>query len=276
MNSMEKDPRHRVHYVHRLSYSFRERLVGVFVLGALVVIFGLIIVNSRTANLFESRITYHAYLKNAEGISTETIVKASGIEVGRVTGVDIARDNRIHVTFHVFERFRDLVREDSRAAIGKLSVLGQSTIKIEAGSTDQPLLAEGATIPVEEPLSLDELMAEVTPLVEKVGQAIEQLAEIVAAVDPEKVEQAVSSLSGMAGNLEQAGARIASGEGALGTIIYDEEFKQDFWGSWSAAEQAFTEASRRLELMEGIMSDVGDITQRTRRRLRAFPNWWHN
>lgn len=52
----------RIHYIHRLSYSVRERLVGVFVLVALAVVFGLIFINSRTSHLFEERISYHAYL----------------------------------------------------------------------------------------------------------------------------------------------------------------------------------------------------------------------
>ena len=267
----EQDPRHRVHYVHRLSYSFRERLVGVFVLGALVVIFGLIIVNSRTAHLFESRITYHAYLRNAEGISTETIVKASGIEVGRVSNVDIAGDNRIHVTLHVFGRFHDLVREDSSASIGKLSVLGQSTIKITPGSIDLPLLPDGASIPVEEPLSLDELMAEVTPLVKKIGQALERITDIIAAVDPQRVEGAVVALSGTAENLRVASARVASGEGALGATIYSEEFKRDFWGSWTAAQRAFSTAEQRLDEIEGMTAEMNSIARNTEQASRGLP-----
>src|SRR5688572_9403159 len=121
-----------------MSYSRQERLVGVFVLAAMAVLVALVFANSRFAYLLQSSVTFNAYLSSAECITTDNLVKISGLEVGRVSELTIAPDNRIHITLHVQERYRDLVRTDSRAAISKLSVLGNSTIEITAGSPDAP------------------------------------------------------------------------------------------------------------------------------------------
>lgn len=265
----------QVHYIHRMSYSSQERLVGVFVLSALVVIFLLFFVNSKTANLFEETITLNAYLKNAEGISTETVVKVSGIEVGKVTRIDIAPDHRIHITMRVFERYRELIRQDSQAAIGKLSVFGRSTIDIEAGSPQQPVLADGATLEVEEPLSMDALIAELTPVVRAAESSVQRFAAVMQAIEPASIENIVANLDHASGNLRRLGEQLGSNKGALGMALYDEEFRRQLEQSVSALEKTLLQAEGRLMQMEPVLENVTTITDATGEASQEFPQLVH-
>lgn len=260
----------RVHYIHHLSYSMRERLVGVFVLLALAVIFGLIFINSRTSHLFEERIPYHAYLKNAQGVTTESIVKISGIEVGRVSSIDIAPDNRVHLELFVYKRFQNLLRSDSRASLSKLSVLGKAVIDISAGSVEASLLPEGATLNIEEPKSLDELMADLAPVMEKVTQIVDGVATLVQAVEPGDVTTTSREMARTLESMRVISEQIAAGRGAFGQAVFSPEVEQHVTGSLANLEAMLRSADRRLAEMQPLLADAGAITAEGRNTTREL------
>lgn len=230
--------------------------MGIFVLSAMVVVFGLIFINSKTAHMFEDRITLNTYLTKAEGISTETKVKISGIEVGKVSSLDIAPDHRIHVKFIVYKRYHDLLRSDSKAAIGKLSILGKSVIEITAGSTDKMILADGATIAVEEPLSIDELLAGLTPVIEAVESSVKRFAEIMAMIEPQQVGNIVANLDASVKSIQRLSSQLNSNEGTVGMVINDTAFQQRFSTIISSMENTFDQLEKRLQELEATSINV--------------------
>jgi phospholipid/cholesterol/gamma-HCH transport system substrate-binding protein len=259
-----------------MSYSSQERLVGIFVLSALAVIFLLFFINSKTANLFQDSITLHAYLKNAEGISTETLVKVSGIEVGKVKSIDISRDHRIHLTLQVFERYRELVRRDSQASIGKLSVFGRSTIDIEAGSPNEPVLEDGDSIEVEEPLSMDELIAELTPVVKAVEESVQRFAKVMQAVEPKKVESIVANLEESSSNIRKISQQLNNDKGAVGMALYDEEFRQRLKQTVDTLDKTLSQTEQRLAQLEPVVNNIDTITNETGKASKDFPALVHD
>ena len=89
----------RVHYIHRLSSVVQKRIVGIFVLSAVLVIVGLVLLQIQSSHLLDKRVNYHAFLTNAQGVSTKTLIHVSGIEVGQVKSIEITDDNKVHVQF---------------------------------------------------------------------------------------------------------------------------------------------------------------------------------
>lgn len=239
-----------VHYIHRINYTAQERLVGVFVLSALAVIVVLMFINSKTAHIFEDKITLNTYLTKAEGISTETKVKISGIEVGKVTGLDISPDHRIHVKLIVYKRYQSLLRSDSRGSLGKLSVLGNSVIDITAGSTDQPMLADGATLAIEEPLSVDELLAQLTPVVKNIESSVQRFSAIMQQIEPQQVANIASNLDASASNIRDLTAKLNSNNGTLGMVINEPAFQQQFSNTIVSIDHAFKQMDKRLQELE--------------------------
>ena len=250
-----------VHYIHRMSYSVQERLVGIFVMSALAIVFILMFVNSKTAHLFEDRITLNTYLTKAEGISTETPVKISGLEVGKVSSLDIAPDHRIHVKLIIYKRFQSLLRSDSKAAIGKLSLLGKSVIDITAGSTEQPMLANGAIIEVEEPLSVDELLAELTPVIQSVETTVKRFADIMQQIEPQQVGNIVTNLDESAQNIQNVTAQLNSAQGTIGMAINDPAFQQRFSKAITSIDQAFVRMENRLHELETTSANVNKSSE---------------
>jgi phospholipid/cholesterol/gamma-HCH transport system substrate-binding protein len=266
-----EQPTPRVHYIHRMSYTRQERLVGAFVLIALAVIVSLIFVNSRFAHFFQSSVTYNAYLRSAEGITTDTMVKISGLEVGRVSDVVIAPDNRIHVSMDVQERYRDLVRTDSKAAISKLSVLGKATIELTAGSPHTPVLAPGSTIQVEEPMSMDQLIAELTPVMESVKKTLERVGQLADVIEPQRVAQSLRDLEATAGNMRTVTEHIAAGKGPMGTLLASPELENSLRDSMGAFQQVLADVRARLAEVEPVIRDAHGITRDTRQITDDLP-----
>lgn len=240
----------RIHYIHRLGQKARERLVGSFVLTALVILVALIFINSRTSHVFENKVYYEAYLKNAQGMSTESVVNISGIEVGRVTAIDIAEDHRIRLTLFIYQRYHDLVRVDSRASVSKLSVLGKAAIEISAGSPQKPLLAEGAALSIDEPLSIDELIASFTPVVKKLEQIVDNTSALTSAIKPAEVQGMSRDLAVTAKNLRTITDQIASGKGTLGRMLYDKTMEQDVANAVKSLESTLGKVDQSMTEME--------------------------
>ncbi len=250
-----------VHYIHRMSYSLQERLVGIFVLSALAIVFILMFVNSKTAHLFEDSIILNTYLTKAEGISTETPVKISGIEVGKVSSLDIAPDHRIHVELLIYKRYHSLLRSDSKAAVGKLSMLGKSVIDITAGSTDEALLADKAVIKVEEPLSIDELLAQLTPVIHAVESSVKRFASIMETIEPQQVGSIVANLEQSAENIQRVSAQLNSNRGTIGMAINDSAFQQRFSTAISSIDHAFIQMDKRLQELESTSSNISKSSE---------------
>lgn len=250
----------RTHYVHRISFSLQERLVGAFVIIALAVALAVLLARGETSDWFQKQVMFSAYLSNAQGISTESAVRVSGIRVGRVTAIGLSPDNRIHIRFYVLERFRNLVRADSRAALSKLSFVGNAAIEIGAGSPTAPLLAEGAVLAVEEPMSIDELIADIKPVVEKAGEAIERVADLVQAIDPAAVHGTTNDLARTAANLRAASEQVVAGRGALGRVFYDERLAERIDGSVAALQATLEQAHARLAQLQPVLSGARGVT----------------
>lgn len=248
-----------IHYIHRIRYSTQEKIVGLFVLLALLLFFLLFVSNSKTTHLFDDYIRLHIYVNNAEGIASDTPVRISGIEVGKVDQVEIAPDNRILIIVRVYDRYRSLLRSDSSAAIGKLSLLGRSSIEISAGSPELALLDDGAVLIAEEPLSFEQLIVEITPVVYAVEEAAKHFAEVMAAIDANKLDGLMDNLLQASEDIQQISTQLSSGQGALGMALYDEQFQQHLAGSVSKLEATLHSAEQRLQQLEPTLQHVEHI-----------------
>ena len=214
---MAEKEREQVHYIHGLNYTARERLVGVFVLTAVVLLFFALTFNKQMVHLFEEKFPLRAYMTNAQGVSTDTHVFISGLDVGNVTKLSLSEDNRILVSMDILERFHRLIREDSTAEISKLSVIGNTAIDIKPGSPDKPMVANDAVLTLTEPLSMDQMMAQVSPVLLDVKATLAQVNQLSHAVDPKDLNETVRNLAALTANLKVITGQFASAEGTATT-----------------------------------------------------------
>lgn len=267
----------KTHYIHRVSAAFLERIVGIFVLSAILIVVGLVVLQLQSSHLLDDRIYYHAYLNNAQGVSTETVINISGIEVGQVKSIDITDDNRIHVYFFIYDSFQRLLRTDSTGALNKLSVIGNAAIIISAGSHHLPILPPESTIPVEEPVTVEEMMAKLTPVIISLNDIVENVSALIAAVDPDQVQLMTGDLAQVMNNLEQITQHVAQGKGMIGKVLYDEILEQTLSSTISGMEHLVKDASGAIretkKVIKGTQSSlllVDDVLRETEVQIQSI------
>lgn len=248
----------KLHYVHRLNYSTQERLTGVFILGAIILLILGLAFNQHTSYLFEDTFELTAYMKNAQGISSDTQVKAAGVVVGRVEKFDVSDDNRIAVTMQIRERFHELIRADSVASLNKLSMFGDATIEITGGSSSVPAIPMGGTITVREAASMDELIAQVTPALESLVGIMEQLGNTAGGEGQGSIHQLLSDSGAAVANLRAVSEQLANGKGIAGRVLSDEVMANRLDASMQSLQQTLAEAEQRMRDLEPVVADTGN------------------
>jgi phospholipid/cholesterol/gamma-HCH transport system substrate-binding protein len=255
----------KVHYIHSLSYSARDRLVGGFVLVALLMVLGLFASKVKSSKIFDRVVHYQTVMKNAQGISAETIINISGIDVGRVSDIYFGANNEVNIHFFVYKKFQGLVRADSRGEVSKLSLVGDNVIIIKAGSPNLSMLPDDAIIPIKEPDYLT--IAEITPALKKFATLIADLSQVIDAIDPKVVKDSSENLQTVLIDLRNLGDQVAEGKGSLGRIFYDKKQEQSLANSLLLLEKTLSGISQRVNETQPMIANVNKLAVESKRML---------
>lgn len=257
------------HYIHKITYNHRERVVGFFVFSAFILFSALIIISGKSQHLFEKRVTFYIHVNSSEGISEGSIVKTRGTEVGRVSALKHSQGRKIRVTIEVYESQHKLIRVGARAIVNRLASLSDALIEIESDSIEAPMLEDGAIIPVEETPSLNDLLL--------------NFASIIQSADNNKLlskfETILPKLELTVENAQKIIAQIATGHGTLGAAVFDQKVEKNLKtvvksGAeiLSEAEGIISVAKQRLVQLEPILHDVKYVTQDMREATQNLPD----
>ena len=244
------------HYIHRISYNHRERMVGLFVFSALVLFSALIVVSGKTQHLFEKRVTFYIEVDSSEGISHGSVVNVLGAEVGHVSDLSLMQGRKIRVAIEVYKNRHNLIRADAKAIVNRLASINNALIEIESDSLDAPVLPDGATIPVEETPSLNDLLLGIASIIQSADN--NDLLSKFEAILP-KLEQTVE-------NADKIIAQIATGQGTLGAAVFDQKVEQDLRTVVKSGAEILTEAEgiisvakQRLVEIEPVLLDAARV-----------------
>ena len=136
--------------------STREKaLVGLFVLVAGVLLFGVALV--LTGGLGTSRVPHRAYFKFSGGIEAGAAVRYGGLNVGKVKHVQVdPRDTtRIEVEFAVASDAP--IKTDSVARVTSLGLLSDNYLEISPGRPNSPRAPSGSIVKSKETFGFDQI-----------------------------------------------------------------------------------------------------------------------
>lgn len=247
----------KVHYIHSLSYSARDKLAGTFVLIALLLIFGLFASRVNVSTIFAPVINYQAVMKNAQGITVETVIIISGLDVGRVDDIYLGDNNEVNIHFFIYKRFQSLVRTDSIGEVGRQSLVGDNVITIKAGSPKLPMLPENATIQIREPDFL--ALTEITPVVKKFTSMITRLSQVLDAIDPQVIRDSSQDLQIVMADLRKISNQVSRGKGSLGRALYDKDQEQSVANSLLLIEKTLTKIAQRIDEFQPIIANANHL-----------------
>ena len=90
----------------------------------------------------------------ADGIKQDSIVKLSGIEVGRVTGIRFTHEPATKVEVELTLSKKAKLYEDSIAFIATSGMIGDAYIGLTPGSPDRPAVKNGGAVVSEDPIEM--------------------------------------------------------------------------------------------------------------------------
>jgi phospholipid/cholesterol/gamma-HCH transport system substrate-binding protein len=184
------------------SLHWTELKTGIISLIALAIAVTVIFLISGQGGFFWQRYRLKTRFDNVAGLKSGAPVRVAGVEVGSVTDVAFSGADVV-ITFEVSKEMRTRITDQSTAAIGSVSLLGESALDVTPSTGGTPL-AEDAFVPSRR-----------TP---------GQLADV--------AEGATKALEQATGLLRE----IRAGKGTVGKLFTDDALYRDVEGFVSAAE----------------------------------------
>ena len=137
-------------------------LVALGLLGAFIVIMG--------GLSFEPTYTVYVDFENPGGLQSGAPVRIAGVKVGRVSEMQFRGGQvdpktkqaapLVRVVAKIEEQYQNAIRNDARFFVTSQGVLGELYLAIEPGSTEAPVIRDGAVVPGVNPPRLDLLLSE--------------------------------------------------------------------------------------------------------------------
>lgn len=173
---------HRLKESDWMVYRADEVKVGLVVVAGFLILAGFV-VSILGLSLGRPTDTYITKLKFAGGIERGTVVRFGGMQVGKVTDVDVSPldDTRIRLMMNVKKGLS--VKADSEVFINTIGFLGDYYLEISTGSPGSPNLSPGGEINSVEVASINEMLASAQSAIEKVDAAMVILNEKVLTED---------------------------------------------------------------------------------------------
>jgi phospholipid/cholesterol/gamma-HCH transport system substrate-binding protein len=233
-----------------------ETKLGIFVA---VTILAAILIVETLGSFNWMRGGYHvsALFNTAQDLKEGNAVKMAGVEIGRVEKIELA-NQKVKVTMKLNSNAD--VRTDSKATIQFTGLMGQNFVAISFGSPDAPKAAEGTVLETEEQPDLNAIMAKLDSAatgIENFGKSFsgEKIENLVGPLI-DFVKQNGGNLGGSISNIENITTQIASGQGTVGKLIYDQTLYNSAMDTVSNLQD--TVASAR-GLIGGITNGQGTL-----------------
>ena len=180
--------------------------VGALILVALLIIAIAIIKLGQAGNLFGSRYRLVAFVSNASGLRVGGPVIVAGQLAGTVADIDLLPPDadttrNLMLTVEVDREVSEQVRQDSRARIKTMGVLGDKTFEISPGTPPYRVLKEGDTLAIDPSVDFEGVV--------------------------QQASGAISEVVGLTNDIRKVTAGITRGEGTLGQLatnraLYDQ------------------------------------------------------
>ena len=268
----------KTHFIHRIDYSTRERLVGIFVLVGIALLLAQLFISGQALQLFAPKRTYVIQLKNPVGVSADTKVRVSGLEVGWVDNVTLTERNTFLITLAVYEKFHALVRQDSRASISKLALVGDSVINITPGSIQKPALKNGDFLIAEEGMSVEDLMAKVQPVLDQAQESANHVVNFLKALPVDAMKDMVNDLKTTTHNLAKISTNMQNTDSLVGDAMFGNQLNDQVNTTIKSTQETLTqtqsaiaEASKVIQQLPAVIDATNVLIDKLNKQAEQIP-----
>jgi phospholipid/cholesterol/gamma-HCH transport system substrate-binding protein len=249
----------------------REIKVGAMIALGLIIVFSAFFVIGGKEGIFSKRYKLYARFNSIEGLNIGAPVRLGGWKVGTVDDIhftDDAKGEAIIVQMSISSKSFIRIREDSRARLGSMGLLGDRTVDISLGSPEKKPIAPGGYVLVEGGdvlKDVEDIASNAKDISRKINEGKGSLAQIIN--DP-RLYTNLDSLLMIWAELSQ---KINEGEGNLAAIVNDSTLYNNLVNFLSQSS-AFMDAINSGEGTLGKLAKDGQLYDRTDSLLAALNN----
>ena len=206
----------------------RKLRVGIFVIASLVAFLAMIYALGAKSRLFEAKYTIHAEFTEVGGLSEGATVRLAGVQIGRVSGVELPSQpgGKVRVNLSIAKRFSDRVRKDSVARIETQGLLGDKIVEITVGTPAAAPVQNDEVIASKDPADLGQMVSQGAQMVKDVAAVAATLRETAEGLKQSRILDEAGATMANARKVTVQIARIVNevehGKGWANVLVYQE------------------------------------------------------
>lgn len=185
-----------------MEYRRSEIRAGAFLLISFMILAVMVFAVSDIQSLFKKKKEIKVLFLYSDGIEKNAPVRFSGIKIGKVTNVRVAPEqgDKIELSLSVFSD--TVVKEDTKAAIKTLGLVGGKYVELSGGSPEAKALGPGGILIGQESLKLEDLTRVALNVIEKLKNIANNLNRVVG--DPAVAKSLKTTIQ----NIQEVSANI--------------------------------------------------------------------
>ena len=242
-----------------IDYNKKEKIVGTFVIGIIVLMLAVLIIMGRGKDWFKTYITYYTTFEESYNLKENAAVKLYKADIGKVKKITLAED-KVSVKLLILEDYSSRIRSDSVAIVESPTFIGSEYIAIIPGSTEAPLIQESGEIPSREKKSVSDILAEfeVEKTAKMIIPAIQDFAQVAQIMrDPKgPLFASLDSFNRTLSYLERVARDIEAGKGTIGGIIRSREILDKIFSDLDKLGEILENINKASSMTPGIMDQA--------------------
>jgi phospholipid/cholesterol/gamma-HCH transport system substrate-binding protein len=151
-----------------------ELKVGLFVLVGLALLAVLIIQFSKGTSIFRSTYDLRLHANNVGGLKPRAGVLLAGVQVGNVSGINLAGDGKsVTILLKIYKEYK--IYRDARFVIEQAGFLGDQYVSVIPTANTDRLLVNGDEVDCQEPFNLQEVARSASGFLQRIDETAKKL-----------------------------------------------------------------------------------------------------
>ena len=190
-----------------MSRAFR---LGIFVVAGLLLFAAAVFWIGSKRMMFRSTYRLNAEFAQAAGLGQGAQVRVAGIQKGTVRKIDLpkAPGQKVRVEMDLDSDTRNVVKQDSGAAIHNEGLMGDEFVEISVGTDQAPSVKDNDALEGTPPVQISDLIRKADGILDSAGGA-------------------VNNLTTTTGNINSITSKINNGAGTMGALVNDKKIYQN-------------------------------------------------
>jgi phospholipid/cholesterol/gamma-HCH transport system substrate-binding protein len=236
-----------------------ETRLGIFVV--FVILAAVVIVETLNGWQFlHKSIHVSALFDTISDLKQGSDVKMAGVRIGQVDSVAI-ENNKVRVTLRL--NADAPVKTDSIATIKFTGLMGQNFMSVSFGSSTAPVATDGSVLASEEQPDLSAVMAKLNDAASGIQNAMKGFTgdSINNLLGPltDLIKQNKGNLTATITNIQNITSQIASGQGTVGKLIYDQTLYNSAMGTVSNLQGTVVMAQTMISSVTNGQGTLGKL-----------------